>query len=110
MKAPLEADWKKFRTMLPVWRERYLAERNPRIAAVLTDRTKSETERFWDAEKLITEEGHTLQRCLDDVRRSRMWERLVEMRAAGMIRREDLADFSPEIQNLIFPKTPQKES
>ncbi len=88
--------------MLPVWRERYLAERNPRIAAVLSDPQKTETERFWEAEKLIRKEARVLARCLDDIRRSRMWERLVEMRAARMIRREDLAEFSPELQDQVF--------
>ena len=88
--------------MLPVWRERYLAERNPRIAAVLSDPKRAETERFWEAEKLIGKEARILARCLDDIRRSRMWERLAEMRAARMIRREDLAEFSAELQDQVF--------
>jgi hypothetical protein len=97
-----EADWKKFSAMLPVWRERYLAEKNPRIAAVLTEPGKTETERFWAAEKVIVKEARTLQRCLDDIRRSRMIERLLEMRLAKMISREDLADFSAELREAIF--------
>ena len=109
MNEPREPDWKKFRAMLPVWRERYLADRNRRIAAVLSDARKNETERFWAAEKLIGKEARTLQRCLDDIRRSRMWERLLEMRAAGMIRREDLADFSQELQDQVFYEWPRKE-
>lgn len=88
--------------MLPVWRERYLAERNLRIAAVLSDPKKNETERFWDAEKMVANEARVLARCLDDIRRSRMWEQLVQMRAARMIRREDLAEFSPELQNQVY--------
>ncbi|MFM8618123.1 MAG: hypothetical protein ACKOE8_05285 [Opitutaceae bacterium] len=43
---------------------------------------------------MIEKEARTLQRCLDDIRRSRMIERLLEMRLAKMISREDLADFS----------------
>lgn len=89
-----ESDWKKFTALLPVWRERYLTEKNPRIAALLTEPGKTETERFWAAEKVIEKEARTLQRCLDDIRRSRMIERLLEMRLAKMISREDLADFS----------------
>ena len=110
MNDPLESDWKKFRAMLEVWRERYLAARNPRLAAVLTDPKKTETERFWAAEKLIEKEARILHRCLDDIRRSRMWERLLEMRAAGMIRREDLADFSPELQAQVFFEFPEQRS
>jgi hypothetical protein len=109
MNEPRESDWKKFRAILPVWRERYLTERNSRIAAVLTDAKKTGTERFWDAEKLIEKEARILQRCLDDIRRSRMWERLAEMRAAGMIRRDDLADFSQELQDQVFYEFPEKK-
>ncbi len=98
----MESDWKKLRAMLPIWRERYLAGRNARIVRMLTDSKKSETERFWDAEEQIQKEAKTLHRCLDDLARSKMWLRLMEMRAAGMIRREDLAEFSAELQKRIF--------
>ena len=109
MNEPRESDWKKFRAMLPVWRERYVAETNSRIAAVLADAKKTETERFWDAEKLIGKEARILQRCLDDIRRSRMWERLAEMRTAGMIRRNDLAEFGQELQDQVFYEFPEKK-
>ncbi|MHC1769237.1 MAG: hypothetical protein AB9869_33975 [Verrucomicrobiia bacterium] len=98
----MESDWKKFRALLPIWRERYLAERNACIARILTDPKKSETERFWDAEEQIQKEAKTLRRCLDDISRSKMWLRLMAMRAAGMIKREDLADFSEKLQKQIF--------
>lgn len=110
MSEPRESDWKKFRAMLPVWRERYLVEANRRIAAVLTDAKRTQTERFWDAKKMMRQEARTLQRCLDDIRRSRMWERLNEMRIAGMIRREDLAEFTAELQNQVFFEDPRLKS
>jgi hypothetical protein len=98
----VESDWKKFSAMLPIWRERYLAECNARIARVLTNSKKAETERFWDAEAQIQKEAKALRRCLDDISRSKMWLRLMEMRAAGMIRREDLAEFSEELRKQVF--------
>lgn len=110
MNEPRESDWKKFRAKLEVWRERYLTEKNPRLAAMLTDPKKTETERFWDAEHAIEKEARVLQRCLDDIRRSRMLERLWEMRAAKMIRREDLAEFSQELQDHVFFESPKRES
>ena len=98
----MESDWKKFSAMLPIWRERYLAGRNARIVRKLSDPKKSETERFWDAAEQIQKEAKTLRRCLDDLSRSKMWLRLMEMRASGMIRQEDLAEFSEELQKQIF--------
>jgi len=41
-------------------------------------------------------------RSLDEIRRSTMWLRLSEMRAAGMLQRKDLADFSEELQEQVF--------
>ena len=102
----MESDWKRFSAMLPVWRERYLAERNPSIARALTNPKKTETERFWDAEEQIRKDAKTLHRCLDDLRRSTMLERLWAMRTAGMIKREDLTDFSPELQKQVFDVFP----
>ena len=98
----MESDWKKFREKLPIWRERYLAERNARIVRLLMDTQKTETERFWDADAMIEREAKTLHRCLDDIARSKMWLRLMEMRKARMIKREDLADFSEELQRQVF--------
>ena len=98
----MESDWRKFRDMVPQLRERYLAERNARIARIFADPKKNETERFWDAEALIRKEAITLRRALDDIRRSTMWLRLSEMRAAGILKRGDLAAFSEELQNQVF--------
>ena len=98
----MESDWKKFSAMIPIWRDRYLAERNARIVRVLSNANKTETERFWHAEEQIRKEAKVLRRCLDDISRSKMWLHLMEMRAVGMIRREDLADFSEELQKQVF--------
>jgi hypothetical protein len=98
----VESDWKKLNAMLPIWRERHLARCNVRIAGLLTSSRKSETERFWDAEEEIQKEAKVLRSCLDDISRSKMWLRLMQMRAAGMIHREDLAEFSEELQKQVF--------
>ncbi len=98
----MEADWKRFRDRLPVWRERYVSKCNARLVRILTDTSKTETERFWDAEDLSRKEAKALQRCLDDISRSKMWLRLMEMRKAGMITREDLADFSEDLQRQVY--------
>jgi hypothetical protein len=37
-----------------------------------------------------------------------MWLRLMEMRAAGMLKREDLAAFSGELQKQVFDDLPGK--
>ena len=96
-----EADWRRFRDMVPKLRERYLAERNPKIAALLSDPKKNETERFWNAMEKIEKEAKTLRHCLDGHSRSKMWIYMLSMIGAGMLKKEDLAGFSDDLQKEI---------
>ena len=89
-------------------RERYLAEQNAGIVRMLTDPKRNETERFWEAMDAMQKESKTLRMCLDDLSRSKMAIIMLSMRRAGMLKKEDLADFSPELQNLIFPDATEK--
>jgi hypothetical protein len=104
----MESDWKKFRAIVPMLRERFIAERNTLIAAMLADPKKTETERFWDALEKMEKEAKTLRRCLDGHTRSNMWLHMMSMRAAGMLKKADLADFSEELQKQVFDETFQK--
>jgi len=83
----MESDWRKFRDLVPKLRERYLAERNARIVAVLTDLKKNETERFWDAMEQMEKEARVLQGCLDGHSRSSMQMYILRMIGAGMQRK-----------------------
>jgi hypothetical protein len=98
----MESDWKKYSAKVDAWRDRYLAGRNARIIRMLTDSKKSETERFWDALAAMEKEAKTLRQCLDPHSRSKMWMHLVMMRNVGMITKEDLAEFSEELQKQVF--------
>src|SRR5690349_2171326 len=97
----IESDWRTFRDMVPRLRERYLGDRNVRIAAVLTDKNKSETERFWDAMETMERESRVLRECLDGHSRSKMWLYMLTMIRAGMLTREDISNFSPDLQKEI---------
>lgn len=61
----MESDWKKFCALVPALRERYLAVRNTEIARMISNPTKTETERFWDVMEVMEKEAKTLRRCLD---------------------------------------------
>jgi hypothetical protein len=98
----MEADWQKFSAMIPMLHERYLAERNARITRKLTDPIKTETERFWNAFEEIEKEAKIVRRCLDDYSRSKMWLSMITMRAAGMLKKEDFAGFSEQLQKDVL--------
>src|SRR5882724_7793052 len=97
----MESDWRTFSVLVPKLRERYLAASNARIAGLLADPKKNQTERFWDAMDLMEKEARVLRQCLDGHSRSKMWLYLLMMIGAGMLKKEDLAEFSEELQNKI---------
>ena len=97
----IESDWKKFREMVPELRERYLAHRNPRLAAMLADPTKNETRRFWDAMEEMEREARVLRECLDGHSRSKMWLHMSTMIHSGMLTKDDIAVFSADLQKEI---------
>ena len=94
----MESDWRKFRDMVPMLRERYVAECNARGAALLTNLAKTETDRFWDAMEMMKKEARILQQCLDGHSRSKMWLYMATMIRVGMFRKEDMDGFSEELQ------------
>jgi hypothetical protein len=97
----MESDWRKFRDMVPLLRERYLAARNRRLSALLTDPTKTETERFWDAVEVMEREARVLRQCLDGHSRSKMGLYILTMIRAGMLTREDMPGFSEDLQKKV---------
>jgi hypothetical protein len=97
----MESDWKLFSGMAPKLRERYLAERNARIVALLTNPKKNETERFWEALEVMEKEAKILQKCLDGHSRSKMWMFMMTMISVGMLKQEDMAGFSEELRKEV---------
>jgi hypothetical protein len=99
---PLESDWKTFRKRVPEWRERYLLRKNEEIISILTDESKTPTERFWDAKERIKEEAKILVDCLDVHSRSKMPWYLLLMHRHGLIQDSDLGEFSEALREQIL--------
>ena len=98
---PYEKDWKIYSKLVPDLREQYLKEKNIEIIKILEDNVKTETERFWDARKKIEKEKKILIDCLDDHSRSKMVLHMCLMYKYGMLKDNDLLQFSDEIQSKI---------
>jgi hypothetical protein len=97
----MEPDWRKFRDMVPKLRERYLADCNARLAALLADPKKNETERFWEVLQEMEREAKVLHGCLDGHSRSSMQRYILTMIYAGMLKKEDVGVFSEELQKQV---------
>lgn len=98
----MERDWKTFRKMVPNLRERYLKGKNIEIKKLLDAKNKNETERFWDARNRIEKERKILVDCLDGHSRSNMFFHMILMYRHGMLKEEDLDEFSDELKNQII--------
>ena len=94
---PGESDWKKFRTIVPELRERYLRERNSEMSAILQDESLTPTDQFWTASDRIEEIRKILRSCLDGHSRSKMMNFLAIMYRHQMLTESDLEGFSEEI-------------
>ena len=97
----MESDWRHFRDIVPKLRDRYLAERNAQIVALLTDPKKNETERFWEALEVAEKQAKILQQCLDGHSRSTMSMYILRMIGVGMLTKADTEVFSEELQKQI---------
>jgi hypothetical protein len=98
---PAESDWKKFRTIVPELRERYLCARNTELIAIFQGESSTPTEKFWTASERMEEIGNILRTCLDDHRRSNFMHSLRLMYNHEIITDEDLDGFSKEVQERI---------
>lgn len=93
-----KSDWKLICDLLPTLRERYLAEQNVRLAGLLAEPGKTDSERFWDTFQEMRRQSKVLRDCLDGYSRSSMWMNMRLMLSVGMLKPEDLALFSEELR------------
>ena len=98
-----ESDWKQYRSLVPVVRDRYLAKKNEAFARMLENTRKNPTELFWDTREAIIEEGKLLNRIMGYEARSKMYVNLEGMCRIGMIEARDLEGFSQELVARMQP-------
>ncbi len=96
-----ESDWRLYRERVSGWRERYLEKANRGVGAVLSDDSKTPTERFWDAHRRMEEVSRVLADCFDGHARSRMQGNLLIMHGNGVIFDDDLSEFSDGLRERI---------
>jgi hypothetical protein len=98
----MENDWLIFRKRIPEWRERFLSKKTIELSAILTDESKSPTERFWEVERQIGGLAKVLQDSFDGHSRTSMPFHLKLMLGHGMIEKEDLDEFSAQISKMVL--------
>ena len=94
-----EQDWKLFRSKLPKWQENYMDRLNKEYKEILNS-DKLPSEKFWELEKRIfNDKKHVGVTAV--MSRSRFLENIYSLLSEGAITKNDLSDFSKELQNEI---------
>ena len=94
-----EADWRLFRSRLPIWQEAYMERLNREYIALLSG-TGPASEKFWELEKRVHEDkrrGGVVMR----MSRSNMELNLLSLLSDGVISTAELDGFSKEVREKL---------
>jgi hypothetical protein len=101
MREVSESDWKKFKALRVVALERFCEHALDAVSVCIAGANKSAHQRYLDVFRLIEDRDKKLGRAFDDMRRSTMIGQLAQMRALGLIRDDELEQFSDQTQDTI---------
>ena len=94
-----EADWRLFRSRLPIWQEAYMERLNREYIALLSG-TGSASEKFWELERRMREDkrrGGVVMR----MSRANMELNILSLLSDGVISMADLDGFSEDLREKL---------
>jgi hypothetical protein len=94
-----KSDWKLFMERLPEWQERFMGKLNQEYIQLLS-RDLDPSENFWELERRIREDKRLLGVRME-LNKGNMTFDLMRLLHDGVIEKEDLADFSQELQDEV---------
>jgi hypothetical protein len=89
-----EADWRVFRSLHPIWIERFCKRVNGELMRALSDESRDAYEQYLAAYKLMHKRDKELGNAFNDFRRSTAVIQLAIIRKLGVITDEELGRFS----------------
>lgn len=102
-----EADWKLFRKKLPDWQEAFMERLNREYAALLAGSSVA-SDKFWELERRIREDGKRVG-VSARMSRSNMYHNITMLLADGVISLSDLDDFSDDLKERMVRMTAQED-
>ena len=94
---PDEKDWKLFRKKLPEWQENYM-ERMIKDYADILSQDKKASDIFWELEKRIWKDKKKTGVIARDLKRSNMFNHILDLLMEGAITLDDLEGFDNDLQ------------
>lgn len=89
-----EADWKVFRTLHPIWVDRFCKRVNAELLQALSDHSRDAYEQYFATYKLMQKRDKEIASAFDDFRRSTAIFQIAIIRKLGVITDEELGRFS----------------
>lgn len=94
-----EKDWKLFRKKIIGWQENYMQKLNEEYIQIL-QKDDNPSKKFWELENRIFHDKKKVGVTID-MRRSKMYENILELLYEKAITIEDLDEFSDEFKEVI---------
>jgi hypothetical protein len=89
-----EADWRVFRSLHPIWIDRFCKRVNGELLRALSDDSRDAYEQYRAANKLMHERDEEIANAFNDFRRSTALFQIAIIRKLGVITDEELGRFS----------------
>ena len=89
-----EADWRVFRSLHPIWIERFCKRVNGELVRALSDDSRDAYEQYLAAYKLMHKRDKEIGNAFNDFRRSTAVIQIAIVRKLGVITDEELGRFS----------------
>ena len=96
----IEEDWKLFRKLLPGWQEAYM-ERLVKEYIELLSSDRQASDKFWALDKRIKQDKRRTGVLARDVKRSNMFQLIINLIYEEAISEEDLIDFSEDLRDAV---------
>jgi hypothetical protein len=96
-----ESDWKQFKEIHPIAMKRYDHKSIEEVQYHLTDKAKSETDRFFEIRDAVRVRDKERANLFDDYRRSTAEMQIFLMRRKKLITDEEMLRFSEELRDSV---------
>ena len=96
----IEKDWKLFRKLLPGWQEAYM-ERLVKEYIELLGSDRQASDKFWELDKRIKKDKRRTGVLAKDVKRSNMFQLIINLIYEEAISEYDLKEFSENLRDAV---------
>ena len=96
----IEKDWKLFRKLLPGWQEAYMERLTMEYIELLSS-DRQASDKFWELDKRIKQDKRCTGALARDVKRSNMFQLIINLIYEEAIFEDDLKDFSEDLRDTV---------